>query len=186
MVYSLGVGDSVAFDLKVIEEAKATVHAFDPTPFAVNWVNSQVLPPQFMFHQWAVASNDGILLMTRRTNRRGKKSKVMWTSVSETANGEDVIEVPCFSLRSIMKKLNHDNIDLLKMDVEGSEYEILEEIISMPDKPAQLLVEFHHRFPEIGIDRTIACIKDLRQVGYKVLSVSATGREISFIHDSQL
>lgn len=186
VVYSLGVGDSVTFDLQVIEETKATVHAFDPTPFAVIWVNSQALPPQFIFHQWAVSSNDGVLFMTRRTNRRGKKSKVMWSSVSEPTVGEEVIEVPCFSLQSIMQKLNHDCIDLLKMDVEGSEYEILQEIISMPHKPTQLLVEFHHRFPEIGMKKTVECIRDLRAVGYRVLSVSATGREISFIHTSQL
>ena len=119
-------------------------------------------------------------------NRKGRKSKTMWTAVLEPSDGAEVIEVPCFSLASIMKKLNHKTIDLLKIAVEGSEYEIIESLIVLPNKPGQLLIEFHHRFPNIGLEKTAEAIRKLRAVGYEVFAVSLTGREISFIHESRL
>ena len=38
IVYSLGVGDLIDFDLDLINDYGLTVHAFDPTPFAEEWV----------------------------------------------------------------------------------------------------------------------------------------------------
>jgi hypothetical protein len=67
------------------------------------------------------------------------------------------------------------------MDVEGSEYEIIDTILDMNNKPSQLLVEFHHRFPNIGFEKTINAIKNLNKIGYRVFSVSKTGRELGFI-----
>ena len=106
VVYSLGVGDSIIFDLKIIKNCGSTVHAFDPTPFSVEWIKSQALPRQFVFHQWAIADSDGVIRMTRRVSRKGKKSKVMWTSMLDNAEDPEIIEVPCFTLQTIMKKLN--------------------------------------------------------------------------------
>ena len=40
IVYSLGVGDSIEFDLKIIDYYKALVFSFDPTPYAVEWLNT--------------------------------------------------------------------------------------------------------------------------------------------------
>ncbi len=186
IVYSLGVGDDVALDLQIIEVCRSTVYAFDPTPFSVAWINSQHLPRQLVFHQWAVAGNDGVLRMAQRVNRRQRKSKMIWAPVLESSDDAEVIEVPCYSLPSIMDKLNHESIDLFKMDVEGSEYEIIESLLEMPRKPSQLLVEFHHRFPGIGLEKTAEGIKSPRAAGYKIFAVSATGREIGFIHESIL
>jgi hypothetical protein len=51
--------------------------------------------------------------------------------------------------------------------------------------PIQLLVEFHHRFPGIGKERTAASIKTLAKLGYRIFDVSETGREIGFVLDSE-
>jgi hypothetical protein len=41
IVYSFGVGEDASFDLAVIERYGAEVHAFDPTPSSIDWVNKQ-------------------------------------------------------------------------------------------------------------------------------------------------
>ena len=38
-------------------------------------------------------------------------------------------------------------IDILKMDIEGAEYDVIDDIINSPVPIAQVLIEFHHRFP---------------------------------------
>ena len=186
VVYSLGVGDSIAFDLQIIKNCGSTVHAFDPTPFSVEWIGRQALPRQFVFHKWAIAGSDGVIRMTRRVSRKGRKSKVMWTAILDNPGDSEIIEVPCFTLQTIMEKLNHERLDLVKMDVEGAEYEIIESLLNMPNRPSQLLVEFHHRFPGIGLAKTAKCIEDLRAAGYRLFAISSTGREVGFVHESRL
>lgn len=73
-----------------------------------------------------------------------------------------IIEVPAFGLSSVTTKLGHSNIDLLKMDIKGAEYEVLEGLLASPVKPKQLLVEFHHRFPTIGLEKTADMISRLK------------------------
>src|SRR5690349_12987182 len=39
VVYSLGVGNEIRFDLLLIEKFSVDVYAFDPTPESVAWIN---------------------------------------------------------------------------------------------------------------------------------------------------
>jgi hypothetical protein len=76
-------------------------------------------------------------------------------------------------------------VDLLKMDVEGAEYDILDGLQRVKHLPIQLLVEYHHRFPGIGKQRTAASIKALAKLGYKIFDVSETGCESGFVLDAE-
>jgi hypothetical protein len=100
----------------------------------------------------------------------------MFTMIAEDACREDAIEVPAFCLSSIATRLGHARIDLLKMDIEGAEYEVLEELLASPIKPNQLLIEFHHRFPTIGLEKTADMIRRLQMAGYKIFAISETGQ----------
>lgn len=181
IVYSLGVGDSIEFDLDLIARFGLTVYAFDPTPYAMQWVEDQTLPPEFVFKPWAAAAEDGSLRLYRRVNRRGKRAEVMWTADANAGDSSDYMDAPAYTIQTMMDKLGHDQVDLLKMDVEGAEYLILDGLKSVKNPPQQLLVEFHHRFPGIGKERTAACIEMLRGLGYKIFGISETGREVGFV-----
>ena len=74
-----------------------------------------------------------------------------------------------------MNELGHRYIDVVKMDIEGSEYDVINDISRSKIRPKQLLIEFHHRFPEVGIRRTKVAISTLRSMGYKIFSVSSHG-----------
>lgn len=181
VVYSLGVGDEIDFDLSLISEVDCTVHAFDPTPSSIHMLSARQLPKKFHFYPWAVTALDGTLRFYPRLKKDGSKSDVMYTMVAEDETRADVIDVPAYSLASISEKLGHRHIDLMKMDIEGAEYEVLEGLLTAPVKPDQLLVEFHHRFPGIGLHRTYALIDRLREIGYQIIAVSEIGREVSFL-----
>ncbi len=126
VVYSLGVGDSIDLDIDLIHHYSLTVHAFDPTPYSLEWVASLELPDNFRFHPWAAGGEDGSMRLYRRINKRGKKSKVMWTAESNAADDSDFVDAPAYTIATIMQKLEHKQVGLLKVDVEGAEYEILD------------------------------------------------------------
>jgi FkbM family methyltransferase len=181
IVYSLGVGDDIEFDISLIENYGVRVHAFDPTPSSIDMLDGRDLPQQFEFHPWAVTAADGSLTFYPRLKKDGTKSDVMFTMIAEDETREDAIEVPAYSLTTISEKLGHQQIDLMKMDIEGAEYEVLDGLLASPIKPTQLLIEFHHRFPGIGLKKTADVIERLRRAGYKVFAISEIGREISFL-----
>ena len=182
IVYSLGVGDSIDFDLEMIRQFGCRVFAFDPTPTSATYLDRQNPPPAFEFHPWAITASDGTLTLYPRVKKDGSLSDMMFTLVPEEKSRDHGIDVPAYCIASLMTKLGHEQVDILKMDIEGAEYEVLEGLLEAPNKPKQLLVEFHHRIPGVGTPKTAAIIDRLREAGYRIFAVSNTGREVSFMH----
>jgi hypothetical protein len=80
-----------------------------------------------------------------------------------------------------MNELGHKKIDILKLDIEGAEYDVMKDIYSSSIRPKQILIEFHHGFPNVGIQETKNAIETIRSMGYDLFSISDTNEEYSFI-----
>ena len=176
IVYSFGVGNEISFDLSMIEKYDVTINAFDPTPKSVLWLKSQSLPQKFIFHQKGLASYDGKAEFALPENPNHVSASILNKNSSQ---GVFVAEV--MKLETIMHELGHNKIDLLKMDIEGAEYDVIDSIIESKLDIGQILIEFHHRFENVGISKSKNAIKKLKNAGYLIFDVSETGEEISFI-----
>ena len=182
VIYSFGIGDTIEFDLALIERIGATVHAFDPTPGAYETLAENRLPEAFQFYPWAVAGQDGSLTLYPRVRNNGSVSDVMYTLMPDAQSADKAIEVPAYTVASIMQRLGHDHIDLLKMDIEGAEYDVIDGLLASATRPTQLLIEFHHRHAGIGKERTLRAVTDLESAGYEIFYVSSNVREVCFLH----
>lgn len=174
VVYSFGIGDDISFDLALISHFGVRVHAFDPTPRSLAWVRRQDLPEKFVVHDYGVAGYDGECNFFPPDNPQYVSHSAVETRATLP------VRVPVRRLATIMKMLKHDTIHLLKMDIEGAEYDVLSDLLSSEIRVDQLLVEFHHRWPSIGVQKTRAAIRDLKRAGYRIFDISANGEEYSF------
>lgn len=182
VIYSFGVGEDASFDVALIEELGAHVHAFDPTPRSIEWVRAQALPAAFHFSPVGIADFDGKGQFHPPTNPAHVSHSLLPRA---TATGATV-EVELRTLKSLMSSLGHTRVDLLKLDIEGSEYSVLDQLLDEQIPVDQILVEYHHQFKHISPSRTRASVERLRQAGYRVFYISPTGREFSLIHERSL
>jgi hypothetical protein len=67
------------------------------------------------------------------------------------------------------------------MDIEGAEYEVIDDIVRLGLRIPQLLVEFHHRLPGVGIEPTRRAVAQLNAAAYKIFFAAESGEEYSFI-----
>lgn len=174
-VYSFGIGEDLSFDLALIERTGVTVHAFDPTPRSIAWAKAQVLPRALVVHDVALADKDGELVFFPPQD----PSHVSHSVVAH-ASSQEPIRVPAKSLATLMKELGHEHVDVLKMDVEGAEYSVIDALTRSTLRPTQILLEFHHHRREIGLWKTQRALWQLSRLGYEVFAMSPSGCEFSF------
>ena len=180
VIYSFGVGEDISFDLELMEHFELHIHAFDPSPRSIAWMGQQDLKEEFHFYPYGLAGSDGTVKFSE-PSEPGIHSLKMTRSQHGRAAGENTMELPVKRLSTIMQELGHEAIDILKMDIEGAEYEVIEDIINAAVPVTQVLIEFHHRFDHIGIGKTRGSISSLNEAGYGIFHVSASGEEMSFI-----
>ena len=70
-----------------------------------------------------------------------------------------------------MAELEHDRIDLLKLDVEGAEYEVLKPLLGGDLKVRVLCVDFHK---VESIDHMARTVERLDALGYRPVHVHRT------------
>jgi FkbM family methyltransferase len=175
VVFSFGVGRDLSFECALIERFGVMVHAFDPTPLALEWVKSQRLPSRLVLHELGLADRDGTARFIPSRRVGGEN----FSMIRETGIG-DAIEAPVRRFVTLVTLVGTVP-DLVKIDIEGTEYGVLPDMLSSGFRPRQLLIEFHHWWREVSPRRTREAIRLLNRHGYLVADVSPKGKEYTFI-----
>lgn len=135
--YCVGVGVDATFDLAVAERFGAQVHAFDPTPRAIDYAERLDAPGTFHFHPVGIWSEDTELTFFAPADSRETSHSVY--DLHGTGGG---FNARCLTLASMMRECGHDRVDLLKLDVEGAWREVLGHVLEQPHLPIVMAIEF--------------------------------------------
>lgn len=182
IIYSCGVGLDISFDLSVIEKLGCHVYAFDPTPKSITFLETQNLPPEFHFFPWGIAGIDGEGDLIAPPNPNG-----IHHSLYHQRSGTGSIKVPLRRVPTIMGEMGHQRVDVLKLDIEGAEYDVIPDVMAAGIRPVQIVVEFHHRFDGIGEQKTKEVIDLLIGCGYAISYIyNWRGREMSFLWQEKM
>ena len=164
IVYSGGVGRDVTFENELVQRVGCRVLLFDPSPTGVaTMAQAENQIDEFKFNPVALANHSGSISMSPPLDAR----EGSWFSQASRAA---TIQVPCRNLSTLMHENAHERIDLLKLDIEGGEYEVLDDILERRISIRQICVEFHHgTLPGIRRSQTVRAILRLIAHGYKLL-----------------
>jgi FkbM family methyltransferase len=168
--YLAGVGEDVTFDLALIDAVGCEVWAIDPTPRAIAYAET-VENPKFHLLPLGIWSEDAELKFFEPSN----PAHVSHSAVNAQGT-ERFFVASCRSIRTFMNDLGHDHVDLLKLDIEGAEVAVIEDILSNGPLPKVFCVEFDAPEP---LRATLGRVRRLRAAGYEPTKVE--GLNVTFV-----
>jgi FkbM family methyltransferase len=178
-LFSFGVGEDISFDIAVSKKNIGSVFLFDPTPKSIAFIKNTRLPDNFQFHPIGISDKDeqaNFFLPKNNNNVSG--SLLAHKQVDSTKE----IKVSLKKLSTILHELDVHRVDVLKVDIEGSEYRVLKNIIEERIFPLQICVEFHNEFHKNGKLLFRNCLNLLKENGYEIKATSGSGKEYLLVH----
>ena len=157
VIYSGGVGEDITFEEELIRRFDVDIQIFDPSPVAARTIARAASDHLHFSPIGLSASAVGNFAIG------GGSDDSTWFK----AGSGDV--VACTTIAEQMKKNRHSHIDLLKIDIEGFEYEVLESCFAAEIPITQICVEFHDFFPEISRKKTKDMIELLKARGFDLI-----------------
>jgi FkbM family methyltransferase len=177
IVYSGGVGEDITFEIELMRRSGCHVYAFDRTPRAIAHVKRVAAHlPGFHFSAVGLWSQSTTLRFWAPRN----PAHVSHSALNLQGSAR-YFDARCESLECLMKERGHDRIDLLKLDIEGAEYEVITSILAKHIAVGVLCVEFDQPVPW---RRTQELLRQLLAAGYALLRVDHWN--FTFMHESFL
>jgi FkbM family methyltransferase len=163
--YLAGLGEDASFDLSLIERFGCIVYAFDPVPEAAIYAASVAeREPRFRFSPVGLWSSDGAL----RFYDNAQPGFVSRSATNMHATGS-YTEAPVRAVESLMAEHGHDHVDVLKLSVEGSEYELVDDLLAKRLPVTILCVEFAQPAP---LPPILERVDGLRAAGFELVNAS--------------
>jgi hypothetical protein len=89
---------------------------------------------------------------------------------SHTYAGGGQLEVRTTSLAELLTAAGREECDVLKLDVEGAEYEVLEALCANREvrRARQVIAEFHHGWTEHPLEHTREITAKIEAAGFRL------------------
>jgi FkbM family methyltransferase len=209
ILYCVGAGEDISHDIEVAKTCGAPVHIFDPTVRAIQHVDlvkavlngatpvadrrygggdpgywdrilQNAIPGDSVhMHPWGLFTEDNDAMKFYMPSNTDYVSH----SLMEGMKGRSYTTVPVKKIQTIMKELGHSSIDLLKLDIEGSECDVLDQMLAASIFPKYLSVDFDLGWTGERIRDRERCLKTIDKLyknGYTLLYNQEGSAEWSF------
>jgi hypothetical protein len=97
-------------------------------------------------------------------------------SITNRQHTKDPVRVSARTVSSLAEEYGHKAIELLKLDIEGAEYEVLGSTSLAALGVKVLCVEFHNDY---GLRRMISAARSVCKQGFRVVGVRRT--DVTFV-----
>lgn len=159
IVYSGGVGEDISFETELIDRFGVSIQLFDPSPYALDTLAalSERHKTSLKFKPLGLAARSEPQAFDAMPGGLGHFRK------------GSALQCSCTTLSEEMESNGHTRIDLLKIDIEGFEYEVLESCLGNNILPTQICVEFHNFMGVRPWTDTASMLWQLRRRNYRIV-----------------
>jgi FkbM family methyltransferase len=141
-VVCAGAGNDISFEKGLIDRFGCQVALLDPSPTGSATMQREGdFGGKLMFLNVGLAERDGPLAFAAPEDQSEGSFRIADEPLEAT------VKFDCVSLQTVLQKFGRSSIDLLKVDIEGSEYGVIDSLLRSKVPVQQLCVEFHHRPP---------------------------------------
>lgn len=139
------IGLSALFFIKKFPTSRIVAVEPDAVNFSIMEKNLEKFSKSVSFLQAAIWPTDGEVSLVEEDDDHA--SLGAWGYRTEASNGNSGLSVKAVAIPTIMKQYDMDFVDILKVDIEGAEYELFEKYYEdWIDKVGLIIIETHDRF----------------------------------------
>lgn len=143
VVIDLGANVGEVAEYFLLKDAQ--VYAYEPNTHAYAILQKRLHnDPRAHLHASAVSNFNGtskLWLHNKHDESEVEFSQAGSLQAEKSNVGDDFIEVDVLDIKDVLKA--HDHIRLIKIDIEGGEYEIIDDLLAAADKIDYILLETH-------------------------------------------
>jgi len=174
LLIDCGLGKDISFPRAFLERFGGRVIGIDPNPEALEY--SRAHCPSGMEVRdaalWSDAGSEISFYLPRPLAELPKGADGVSGSllVSHTYAGQEKRAVRTTSLAEMLSQAGRDECDVLKLDIEGAEYAVLEALCrdGAVRRVRELLVEFHHHCTDRTFDDTLKAVRLVEASGFRL------------------
>lgn len=184
LVVDCGLGEDISFPKAFLDQFGGKVIGVEPNPRSLAYCASnpisgmEILPAAF----WTRAGEKLSFHLPRPKCLPNGADGVSGSLLESHAyvEGGDTLEIQTVDLPAVLRHAGTNECDILKLDIEGAEYEVLSAMIDSGDlgRVRQLLVEFHHGVTHKSLADTESIVVRLTGNGFNLVHVE--GRNYIF------
>lgn len=174
-VYTIGVGANIKWDVGMITRFGTIHHGWDPTPTALRYFANTKAPKGFFVHYYGLGAANGTVTVKLP---KGHQHSYTVMEHPQGAQHGTTVNITVLTLRSMMSMMGHHRLAILKMDIEGAEFDVVQSWVNEAYQvPAdQVLIEFHHRFFKKKSTLLSEAIRGMAKLGFDVFHISGNVR----------
>lgn len=163
-VLSGGVGNDISFEQEMAAHpAVISIALFDPSITGKDHIASIVLNEKISYYPIGL-SGECKTQIASPPIIEGEGSFRLGVEGSDDNVSFEVVDP-----QSAIELAALPRVDLLKIDIEGFEYEFLDALLEQKIFPAVIMVEYHHFYENISFMATLRSMLALRARGYKLV-----------------
>ena len=188
LLVDCGLGEDISFDSAFLSRFGGMVVGIDPNPQSLAWCKAHCPPGMHLLDRafWSSAGEVLTFHLPRPKQELPRGADGVSGSLIPShayVEGGAARAVTTIDLAQVLADAAREDCDVLKLDIEGAEYEVLPALArsGLLARCRQLLVEFHHGVTEHTQAQTEDVIDTVRAAGFRLAHLE--GRNHIFRRD---
>jgi FkbM family methyltransferase len=174
LLIDCGLGRDISFPTLFLERFGGRVIGIDPNPAALAHCRERCPAGMILRAEafWREAGQELTFHLPRPQERLPQGADGVSGSLlaSHSYAGDAKLPVRTTSFSEVLASAKRSGCDVLKLDIEGAEYEVLGALCSSGEirRACQLLVEFHHHCTDHSLQQTLDIAALVQSAGFRL------------------